>query len=507
MAQIEHVVVLMLENRSFDNVLGWLYDSQNAPPFDKVPYGQTFDGVSGRDFKNPGPDGQQVPVGSTTDTTNPFPDPGEEYAQVYAQLYNADPPPDDNNVPSNPPQPPPMTGYVRNYARQTGVTQPANIMNGFRPPALPNICKLAQSFVVCDHWFAPVPSQTFTNRSFVHAGTASGYVNNEVLPHIPLFINDTPTLYNLLEEQHIGWRIYYGSHWFLSMTFLGQRQIERYMFGWGPQRMFPFTSFLDDAKNGTLPSYSFIEPNFMDSSIYGRENDMHPDGAIIGSDSKLWDGLPSDARFGDELVGRIYQALKAGPQWPSTLLVITFDKHGGCYDHMAPPAAVPPDDRLIPQGQPGYSGFGFNRYGVRVPALMVSPLLAGSAVDHTLYDHTSIIRTVMQRFGVSGDLGRRVAGANPLAPPFAEEPRSDVPDFPAPAVVTEVARDVAKDTLAPDLPLTQIQATLVRAAARRLSELSPHVTVDETRLNSRRNSEAELQRVASAAGLRDPLAP
>jgi phospholipase C len=93
-----------------------------------------------------------------------------------------------------------MTGFVCNYGLQKGVTQPANIMNGFRPPALPNLCTLANQFVVCDNWFASVPSQTFTNRSFVHAGTASGYVNNE-LNHLPIFVNDTATIYNLLEAQ------------------------------------------------------------------------------------------------------------------------------------------------------------------------------------------------------------------------------------------------------------------------------------------------------------------
>ena len=307
-------------------------------------------------------------------------------------------------------------------------------MNGFRPPALPNLSLLAYEFVVCDNWFASVPSQTFTNRSFVHAGTASGYVNND-LYGLPLFVNDTPTIFNLLEQQGISWRIYYGSYWFLSMAFLNQRQLDRYsghLFAAGPQRMFQFQSFLDDAKHGTLPSYSFVEPIFMDSLIYGRENDMHPDAAILD-----WDGKPSDARFGDELVRKVYQALKAGPQWNSTLLVVIFDEHGGCYDHVPPPPAVPPDNRIIPSGQPGYSGFGFDRYGVRVPAVMVSPLLVRSVVDHTLYDHTSIIRTVMERFGVSGDLGRRVANADPLAPLFAESPRADVPDLLAPAVDDE----------------------------------------------------------------------
>ena len=132
---IEHIVVLMLENRSFDNILGWLYDDKNAPPFNQVPSGQTFDGVSGKNLTNPwdksGPQiVVQVPVGATTDPTNPYPDPGEVYANVYQQLYNASPRPRPTPVPPNPPQPPPMSGFVNNYAAQKGSTPP-DIMNGF----------------------------------------------------------------------------------------------------------------------------------------------------------------------------------------------------------------------------------------------------------------------------------------------------------------------------------------------------------------------------------------
>jgi phospholipase C len=246
-------------------------------------------------------------------------------------------------------------------------------------------------------------------------------------------------------------------------------------------------------RTARLPSYSFIEPIFMDSLIYGRENDMHPDAAILD-----WDHKPSDAIFGDEFVRTIYQALQASPQWPKTLLVITFDEHGGCYDHVAPPAAIPPDNRLIAPGQPGYSGFGFNRYGVRVPAVMVSPLLEAGAVDHTLYDHTSVLRAVMQQFGVNGDLGQRTANANPIAPPFASGLRSDVPNLSKPAVV--------ETPITEDNPHTHIQSTLVQAAALRLVELGaepPNPSQMETRLAS----EAELQRIATAAGLTPQRAP
>jgi phospholipase C len=490
---IEHIVVLMLENRSFDNILGWLYDSKNAPPFNQVPSGQTFDGVSGKNLTNPwdksGPQiAVQVPVGATTDPTNPYPDPGEVYADVYQQLYNVLPPPPPTPVPPNPPQPPPMSGFVNNYAAQKGSTPP-NIMNGFRPATLSNLCQLAYQFITCDRWFASVPSQTFTNRSFVHAGTASGYVNNK-LSLLPIFVNDTPTIYNLLESQKKSWRIYYGSHWFLCMTFLGQGQIERYMFDFGPRRMYPFEQFLDDAQKGNLPAYSFVEPNFMNSLIYGYESDMHPAAAVL----KI--GQASNVLYGDELIRKVYQALLTGPsqQWESTLLVITFDEHGGCYDHVAPGSATPPDNRIIQPSQDGYSGFLFNRYGVRVPAVLISPRIAQPhSVDHTIYDHTSVLRTVMDCF-LGGNLqpnalGNRAAAATPINPTLGAA-SSDVPSLTVPAVSDGKPTE--------DGPLTDFQKAIVRAASRRLKQLGASDLAEaEPAFTTKLQSEAELQRVAA----------
>lgn len=489
---IDHIVVLMLENRSFDNILGWLYDGSNAPPFNQVPSGQTFNGVSGKSLANPWnkvdpPIVVQVPVGSTTDFTNPNPDPGETYANVYQQLYNLAPPASPTPVPPNPPQPPPMSGFVNNYAAQKNVTNPPNIMNGFRPAQLPNLSQLAYQFITCDNWFASVPSQTMTNRSFVHAGTASGYVNND-LGGLPFFINNTPTIFNLLEAQGKSWRIYYGGHWFFCMAFLNQGQIERYMFDLGPRRMYPFTQFLEDAQNGNLPAYSFVEPNFMNSLVYGYENDMHPAAAILEV------GGASDVRNGDELVRKVYQALQSGPQqqWQSTLLVIIFDEHGGCFDHVAPGSATPPDNRIIPPGQDGYSGFLFNRYGVRVPAVLISPRISQPhTVDHALYDHTSVIRTVMDCFVNSqgNPLGNRAAAANPVNPALGAA-RSDLPNLSTPAVPD--GKPIK------DAPLTDFQQAMVRAAYQRLLQLGASaLATTEPAFLTKLQSESELQNLAA----------
>lgn len=458
---IDHVVVLMLENRSFDNLLGWLYDPANEAPYDKVPDGQTFDGVSGKGLTNPFTGHAAVPFGSTPDTTSPFPDPGEEYENICAQLFGIDPPP---AVPFEPQGPPTMAGFVNNYARQEHVTDTTKVMHGLRPDSLPVFSRLAHEFVVCDRWFAPVPSQTLTNRSFMHAGTASGHVNNKV-GIAPIFINNTDTIYDRLRERNLEWKIYFGSHWYLCNAFLTQKHLERDMLE-RTGRFQHFQQLICDAAAGKLPEYAFVEPNFLDSPKYGRENDMHPAAGVV------FDGMPADAKFGDELVRKLYQALKNGPKWANTLLIVTFDEHGGCFDHVPPGPAAPPDHIAIPPGQDGYSGFKFDRYGVRVPALLISPRLQAGTVDHTVYDHTSIIRSVLTRFGARLDLGNRVANANPIDPPQVPvRGPADVPDFPTPLVADTSVDDVGTK------PLNDLQHAMVQAAMQRLQGLLPPLAI------------------------------
>src|SRR5947209_4224385 len=226
-SQIEHIVVLMLENRSFDNLLGWLYDPNNQPPFNQPPPAN-FEGVSGKSLSNPGPAGP-VPVGRGNALTDPNPDPGEPYQDIYSQLYDVTPVPPLGSVPPEPPQPPDMLGFVNNYAQQKGVTNPGIIMNCFTPLSVPVLSSLAYYYGVCDHWFASVPTQTLCNRSFVHAGTSSGYVNNQGDNGI-LFINRTPTVFNLLEAAGRSWKIYHASWLITCLALLTQEQLWPYKF-------------------------------------------------------------------------------------------------------------------------------------------------------------------------------------------------------------------------------------------------------------------------------------
>jgi phospholipase C len=448
--RINHIVTLMLENRSFDNVLGWLYDADNDPPFDKVPRGQAFEGVSGKDLTNPRPGGGLAHVGKNTVMTDPFPDPNEPYDHVYAQMYGVNPPP--NPIP-NTTASPGMQGFVIDYQNaidQAGAPKkgcsrilsslfrgntpfgydPAIIMNCFTPKSLPVINGLANQYAVCDSWFSSVPTQTFPNRSFVHAATSAGHVLNfwKTGPHawdIGHLLNESDTIYNLLSRQGIDWRLYYGGAFLLCNALLIQEKLWEFV----PlnRHFFPMAQFLEDAKKpGGLPAYTFIEPNMLCSEKYGPENDMHPAFAITET------GAATNALYGDALIYQIYEALRHSPDWESTLLIITFDEHGGTYDHVPtpPPFAVSPDGIVIQPTEPGGSGFDFKRFGARVPAVLVSPLIEQGTICHTQFDHTSIIKTVSNRWLGGQNLTERDKTANDLSEVLTRTtPRTDTPDL------------------------------------------------------------------------------
>ncbi len=448
--RINHIVTLMLENRSFDNVLGWLYDPDNDPPFDRVPRGQTFEGVSGKDLSNPRPGGGFARVGKGTVMTDPFPDPNEPYDDVYMQMYNPKtlpyPIPNTTDTPA-------MQGFVINYQNaidragqpKKGCSRilsslfrgdtpmdsdPGIIMNCFTPKSLPVINGLANAYAVCDYWFSSVPTQTFPNRSFVHAATSAGYVLNfwKTGPDpldIGHLLNRTDTIYDLLSKSGIDWRIYYGGPLLLCNALLIQEKLWEFVpLG---RHLFPIDQFLEDAKQpGGLPAYSFIEPNMLCSKKYGPENDMHPAFSITET------GAATNVLYGDELIHTVYEALRNSPNWENTLLIILFDEHGGTYDHVPtpPPCAVSPDGIVIPPDQPGGSGFDFKRFGVRVPAVLVSPLIEQGTVCHTQFDHTSVIKTVAKRWLNSQHLTERDKQANDLSEVLTlSTPRTDTPDI------------------------------------------------------------------------------
>jgi phospholipase C len=381
---IKHVVVLMLENRSFDCMLGMLY-----------PASDTFDGLTGTEqnvWHKPGGSTETFAVWKSPELTPaaacvPNPDPGEEFTDIHTQIHGliAD------GVPN--PDGPTMGGFVDNYMRQPPDKSqsdppfdPAATMHYFTPDELPAMSTLARAFAVSDRWHASAPNQTWPNRFFVHTATAAGYVNNSP-PHFPYLME---TVFNRLESVHQTWKVYFHD--------IPQSATLAKLWGEIPAHFRYYEEdFASDAAAGALPAYSFIEPRyFTDTVLQKMPNDQHP---------------PHNVSHGDALIASVYNAVRAGPGWKNTLLIVTYDEHGGCYDHVVPPAAVSPDD-LRPDG------FDFGYFGVRVPALIISPWVKPGSVLRpaglTPFDHTSVSATLQKLFGFAPLTKRDAAAPNLL---------------------------------------------------------------------------------------------
>ena len=428
--RIDHIVVLMLENRSFDNMLGWLYDPANPPPFDRVPRGQQFEGLSGKQLSNPIPsyardaDLRVVPVARARQINTPNPDPGEEYFHVNTQLYGMLNPPENRFKPFNRrpfnladtlPAQAPMNGFVLDFinhylalkGREPVYDDYRVIMDCFTPQDVPVISHLAHHYAVCDHYHASVPSQTFCNRSFAHSGQSNGFVVNT--PYVNWLFTHAPTIFNRIQaaaRPDLTWKVYSDELNLISVTLLLQPALRSYR----RTHFFNMDRFFEDARSGTLPSYSFIEPR-----LVVNHNDQHPPvDDFLFTHSEL---------AGEQLIHDVYQALRGGKNWEHTLFVLTYDEHGGCYDHVPPPAAVPPD----PAAPPGQYDFRFDRLGVRLPVVLVSPYIEPGTIVHTLFDHASIIKTVCRRWNLPG-LTERDKAANDFGEVLTlAQPRDDSP--------------------------------------------------------------------------------
>ncbi|MDH5764027.1 MAG: hypothetical protein OEZ51_13730 [Nitrospinota bacterium] len=405
---VEHVVVLMFENRSFDNVLGGL-----------KPYGPGFDGVP-PGWSNPNAalskiiPAFQAPTGREA-RIMPYPDPLEDHSDMMAQIDNGS-----------------MQGFVNNYAKAK-LSNPeiaGNIMQYYAPGQdgnIPITSALANAYAVSDTYHGSGPVQTWPNRLFAHCGTpgsneGKSYINNNEYPYYPGMIGQLklPSIFELLDQSRgagqINWKVYYDGEWPIS-------SLVNYVYenwSWEPNdkgNVFDFRSeifqdFFDDVKQGTLPAYSFIEPRYTHYSLDPLKkyppNSNHP-----GSASFSDDGPPIDIIFGEKLLLDVYQALAANKDlFKKTLLIVTYDEHGGCADHVAPPKAVSPFKTPV-------SNFDYTMYGPRVPAIFINPYIKkglvvrpGNQPDKaSVFDHTSIIATLREHFDLGGPLTPRDANA------------------------------------------------------------------------------------------------
>jgi phospholipase C len=370
---VRHVALLMFENRSFDQMLGGLR--------------QAYPGLDGVDPNNPGvnrADGTEFRQAPTAQRQVPV-DPRHEVNHVLAQLAG------------------PNGGFVADFAGaypDSTAGQRQSVMNYYPLDFLPALHRLARDFTVCDHWFCSVPGPTWPNRFFALSGTSSGKV------HMPedgehgadlgaWFEQNQETVFDRLSERGVSWKVYFHDIP-QSICLAHQRRPERVA------RYFPAAQFYEDAggPEADFPAFCLIEPDYNGLT----ENDDHP---------------PHDVMKAQKLLADVYNALRANPGlWDSTLLVVLYDEHGGFYDHVEPPAAVPPG-----QPQPGWE-YAFDRLGVRVPALLVSPWV-DRTFDATAFDHTSLLKYLVEKWGL-GPLGDRTARANGIGPLLRRDtPRAD----------------------------------------------------------------------------------
>ena len=355
---LKHIVVLMMENRSFDHMLGFAQSDA-----------WQIDGLKG-DESNADSQGEIATVSDDARYAGDFtPDPGHAVFDTLTQLYG------DPIAPVT--QDPTMSGFVRSYeGKNLGPQDAHRIMKCFPPDRLPTLVSLAQQFCVCDRWFSSVPGPTFPNRAYAHGATSVGRVDMGVD-----WLDMSKTLYELLAENNLDSRIYYHDST-MAMTFKGLMNQGKYFD--------QIDDFYSDCSKNRLPVYSFLEPRYSNSvddstNTFLSASDQHPD---------------HNVEEGELLIHRVFNAVWNNPAVRnSTLLVVVYDEHGGLYDHVPPPKTVNPDGKNWNGSADATDPpFDFTRLGVRVPAVLISPYIKAGTIDHNVYDHSSITATVCKLF-------------------------------------------------------------------------------------------------------------
>ncbi len=345
---IKHLVLVMMENRSFDHLFGFL----QSPTY-------PINGLSGNE-SNPVPDGTTAKVSKGAQNAGDFwPDPGHDLLDVNEQIFSNR----NGTGTAN------MSGFVSNYAAHTGnnLKKARKIMKCFDPATIPVLTTLAKEYAICDQWYSSVPGPTLPNRAYVHYGTSMGRVDMS-----PLWGGNFKSIFELLDTQtpRITTKVYYQDST-SAQTIDYLRKNQGRFFG-------TFKNFTDACKNNTLPTYSVVEPKFNNDDDFAA-NDQHPD---------------HDMAEGERFISDVYNAIRKNKAtWESTLLVIVYDEHGGLYDHVVPPATVNPDGK-----NSNLPFFDFKRLGVRVPAVLVSPYIKRGTIISNVFDHTSVIATARKLF-------------------------------------------------------------------------------------------------------------
>jgi phospholipase C len=471
---IQHVVHLMLENRGFDHLLGWLWNNSNKRPALNIPklrtgeayfYGVPQDGSGSPtlwfpddpSFYGSGPytgTQQYVQKGLGGYCYMPASDPGEGWDDVTQQIYGPD---RQMNLPADKL----MRGFYLNYvAEGIGLGSDQDILTTGTPTDLPVINGLAAAYAVSDTWFASAPTETNPNRAFSLAGTSEGRQNNLSFDGVPY--TGLRTIFGVLNDTNNSWKLYADYTWINGLYFT------QYMFPDGMNRATfgSMTDFANDVLNDALPTFSYLEPTFATETEWNPlGNDYHPPGSVYD---------------GETLLQFVYYALAANwDVFAKTLLIVTFDEHGGTLDHVVPPNAVPPDELDPP--------YMFGRYGVRVPTILISPWVPPGCVFRASYypdgtggtpfDHTSVLATLCKWLNIPyqnpadvGWLRRRTASAPTFEGVITNTCNSNIAsvtpyncsDFIAAAAVGKTAVAHAQAVSKTGLHPAQLEALLVR---------------------------------------------
>ncbi|KAM7259481.1 hypothetical protein ACFE04_015222 [Oxalis oulophora] len=447
---IKTVVVLVMENRSFDHMLGWLKSTR--PDIDGLT-GNEFNRVNASD-----PDSEKVFV--TDDAVFIDSDPGHSIQAIREQIFGSN---DSDTVVADPA---PMNGFVQ-QAESMDPGMSKNVMSGFKPSLLPVYTQLANEFGVFDRWFASVPASTQPNRFYVHSATshgASSNVRKDLVHGFP-----QKTIFDSIDENDLTFGIYYQN---IPATFFFQslRKL-KHVFNFHDYQL----KFKLHAKLGKLANYVVIEQRYFDVDLLPA-NDDHPS---------------HDVARGQSFVKEVYETLRDSPQWNEMALLITYDEHGGFYDHVPTPVDhVPNPDGMF--GPEPYF-FRFDRLGVRVPTFLISPWVEKGTVIHepdgptpySQFEHSSIPATVKKLFNLKSNfLTKRDAWAGTFEDAFTvrKTPREDCPK-----TLAEVTTSLRPWGPMGDKKLTEFQVELIQLASQlngdhvlnNYPDLGKYMTVNE----------------------------
>jgi phospholipase C len=442
--RVKHVFVLVLENRSFDQMLGVSTGSLDAEGRIRPGTGADATGaattVDGPTDQTNAHDGVTYPVRAGAPFVMPV-DPPHEFCDIQLQLASigvaGDPADDRCDYPG---RYPPLTlgGFVDNYANRAAAENNAEaqqdlgaVLSCFTAQQVPVLSTLAREFAMCDQWFSALPGPTWPNRFFLHAATSGGLDRSPTAREMTAaqfdgYRFEHGSIFDALNRAGLDWRVYHGDP-LPQVTALSVMDLDTIR-----ARFRPVDDLHADLRDEDFaPTYVFIEPNYglltPPLGDFRCGNSQHPSDDVVR---------------GEALIRQVYQAVRQSPHWESSLLVITYDEHGGFFDHTPPPPGVPPGDATDPANN-GH-GFRFDQLGVRVPTVVVSPWIpdlrsadhdggACNIVDHTRYDHSSLLATVERLYGLPALTDRDAAANDLLHLLSAPAPRDTPWTLPAPA--------------------------------------------------------------------------